>query len=291
MSNEKPKSKRQAFANYLKTKFRFVVMNESTFEEKFSVVLTPLSIFIALGVFSILMITLIIYIIAFTPLREYIPGYADTGMRRELVALKVKTDSIQLELEHKDLYITNIKNIINGNFKREKDFNAKKDSTKQYKNLDVKPSKEDSLFRKEIESQEKYSLTTEKNRRKGISNFLFFAPVKGIVSNKFKASPDHYGIDVVAKKDEAIKATLDGTVVFASWTPETGYVIQLQHDNDLVSVYKHNSVLLKKIGNRIQAGEAIAIIGNSGEQSTGPHLHFELWYKGTPIDPQEYINF
>lgn len=291
MSNEKPKTKRQAFANYLKTKFRFVVMNESTFEEKFSVVLTPLSIFITLGVFSILMITLIIYIIAFTPLREYIPGYADTGMRRELVALKVKTDSIQLELENKDLYINNIKNIINGDFKREKDLDAKKDSTKQYKNLDVKPSKEDSLFRQQIESQEKYSLTTEKSRRKGISNFLFFAPVKGIVSNKFKSSADHYGIDVVAKKDEAIKATLDGTVVFASWTPETGYVIQLQHDNDLVSVYKHNSVLLKKIGNRIQAGEAIAIIGNSGEQSTGPHLHFELWYKGTPIDPQEYINF
>lgn len=291
MSNEKKKSKRHAFADYLKTKFRFVVMNESTFEEKFSAILTPLSIFISLGVFSIIMVILIIYIIAFTPLREYIPGYADTGMRRELVALKIKTDSFQMDLENKNLYIANIKKIINGDFEKASDIKAKKDSTTQYKNLDVKPSKSDSLFRKEIESQEKYSLTAEKSRRKGISNFLFFAPVKGIVSSKFKASPDHYGIDVVAKKDEAIKATLDGTVVFASWTPETGYVIQLQHDNDLVSVYKHNSVLLKKIGARVQAGEAIAIIGNSGEQSTGPHLHFELWYKGTAIDPQEYINF
>jgi murein DD-endopeptidase MepM/ murein hydrolase activator NlpD len=293
MSEEKKHSRRKAFLNTLKTKFRFVVMNDETFEEKFSVVLKPLSIFITAGTFSLFMLVLIIYIIAFTPLREYIPGYADTGMRRRVIALNVKTDSMQLELRQKDLYINNIKDIISGQPRTKRPEKNKQDSTTKYTNLYVKPSREDSLLRAEIEAQDQYSLSIGRTgkSRGGISNFFFFAPVRGIVTSSFKSSPDHYGVDIVAKQNEAIKATLDGTVLFASWTPETGYVIQIQHDNDLVSLYKHNSVLLKKAGNRVQAGEAIAIIGDSGEQSTGPHLHFELWYKGTPINPQEYISF
>ena len=157
----------------------------------------------------------------------------------------------------------------------------------------VKPSKEDSAFRTQVESQDKYSLAFSENKKgkESISNFFFFTPVKGMVTSSFNLSQEHYGVDIAAKENEPIKATLDGTVLFAGWTSETGYTIEIQHSNNLVSAYKHCSVLMKKAGQYIKAGEAIAVIGNSGEQTSGPHLHFELWYNGKAIDPQEYIVF
>ena len=145
------------------------------------------------------------------------------------------------------------------------------------------------MLREYVEREDSYSLTDDKENIS--KQIYFFAPLKGTITNEFDPSKEHFGIDVVAPKDEAIKATLDGTVVFAEWTVETGYVIQLQHANNIVSNYKHNSVLLKKVGDEVKAGDVIAIIGNSGELSSGPHLHFELWKEGKPINPKEFINF
>jgi len=256
--------------------------------------LKPLSLFIGVGVTLILLITLVTLTIAFTPLREYIPGYTDTKIRRSLINLAVKGDSLEYELELKTKYIENINNVIQGTVKTDS-FVPKRDPGRNYKSLinSNKASKEDSLLRTEVEQKERYSLSINngKSANNGISSFFFFTPLKGSVTNSFKALDGHYGIDVAAKDNEAIKAALDGTVIMASWTIETGYCMQIQHSNNLVSIYKHCSVLMKKTGNFVKAGEVIAIVGNSGEQTTGPHLHFELWYNGNAIDPQDYMVF
>jgi murein DD-endopeptidase MepM/ murein hydrolase activator NlpD len=162
-----------------------------------------------------------------------------------------------------------------------------------YGTIDFSTSLEDSILRNQIEEEEQYNLAVVDNRPRalGLAGVHFFAPVRGIVSSPFDATKNHFGTDIVASPDEVVKATLDGTVIMASWTVETGYVIQVQHKDNLISVYKHNAELLKKTGNVVKAGDAIAIVGNSGELTTGPHLHFEIWYNGTPVNPEEYIVF
>jgi murein DD-endopeptidase MepM/ murein hydrolase activator NlpD len=231
--------------------------------------------------------------VAFTPLREFIPGYgSEMKLRKQLINLALKTDSLQYELDMQVMTMNNMKNILSGNIHADSTTIQNKNN-ENTKKTDAKPSAEELAFRHEMESQDKYSLafSESKTSKGGISSFFFFTPLKGIVTASFNPAEEHYGVDIVAKENEAIKSTLDGTVLFAGWTPETGYTIHIQHSNNLVSVYKHNSALLKKVGQYVKAGEAIAIIGNSGEHTTGPHLHFEIWYNGTAIDPQEYMVF
>ena len=296
MTEEKKKS---TFWEKIRNRYRLVVMNNDTFEEKFSLKLTPLNIFIVAGLISITMIILTVSLVAFTPLREYIPGYgSEVNTRKELVNLTLKLDSLQYELALRASAMDNIKNIISGNVKETTPSpvspkGGDAPSLKGKAGEGVTPSKEDSVFRAQVESQDKYSLTfsERKTGKESISNFFFFTPVKGMVTASFNTSQEHYGVDIAAKENERIKATLDGTVLFAGWTSETGYTIEVQHSNNLVSAYKHCSVLMKKAGQFVKAGEAIAVIGNSGEQTSGPHLHFELWYNGNAIDPQEYMVF
>jgi murein DD-endopeptidase MepM/ murein hydrolase activator NlpD len=268
-------------------------MNDSTFEEKFSLRLSPLDLFIAVGSLVIGFIILIISIIAFTPLREYIPGYADVNIRKSVLKMALKADSLEQDAEAKDIYISNINSIISGNLKGQVSKPEKPDSSKNFDKLNLGPSEVDLNLRKQIESQDPYSLSINEAGavKNNISSFFFFTPVKGIITSSFNIAEEHFGVDVVAPENEAIKAALDGTVIFSGWTSETGYVIQLQHQNNLVSAYKHNAANMKKTGQFVKAGEVIAIIGNSGENSTGPHLHFELWYNGSPVDPQEHIVF
>ncbi|TAL58618.1 MAG: M23 family metallopeptidase [Bacteroidetes bacterium] len=292
--------KKSAFWTKIRNRYRLVVMNDDTFEEQFSLKLTPLNIFILTGLVSIIMITLTVSLVAFTPLRAYIPGYeSEINTRKELINLTLKLDSLQNELKLGSAAMENIKNIMSGNIGNDtipspvspKAENAPSPSGKAGDG--VTPSREDSIFRAQIESQDKYSLAFSERKagKESISSFFFFTPVKGMVTASFNSAQEHYGTDIVAKENEPIKATLDGTVLFAGWTSETGFTIQIQHSNNLVSAYKHNSVLLKKAGQFVKAGETIAVIGNSGEQSNGPHLHFELWYNGKAIDPQEYMVF
>ena len=286
--------KKRSLSMRLRDRYRLVIYNDSSFEEKFVLKLRPLSLFIGVGVTVIFLIIIVISTIAFTPLREYIPGYADISVRRSLINLAVKTDSMEYELALKTKYIQNINNVISGNIKPDSLFN-KPDTTKNYKALmnGNKPSKEDSILRSEVEHKERFSLSSKdpKQANNGIASFFFFTPLKGNVTTSFKTSDEHFGVDVVAKENEAIKATLDGTIIMAAWTSETGYTMQIQHNNNLVSIYKHCSALMKKTGDFVKAGEVVAIVGNSGEQTTGPHLHFELWYNGTAIDPQDYMVF
>lgn len=267
-------------------------MNDATFEEKVSITLSPLNVFVFAGTIIISLITFTIYIIAFTPLREYIPGYADITMQRKLLNLTAKTDSLIQKLDTRDRYLLNLRNVINGD--------AGVDSLitgvpalARYDTIEIPPaSAADSSIRQEIESQDRFTLSAGGSQQaSSISSFYFFTPVKGTVTNTFNNKTKHFGIDIVASPNEVIKCTLDGTVVMADWTSETGYVIAVQHSNNLFSIYKHNSALLKNPGDYIKAGEVIAIIGNTGELTTGPHLHFELWYNGSPVNPVDYMTF
>ncbi len=293
MAEETKKKKEQRFFYRIKNKFRLVIMNDETFEEKASFVLSPLNVFVFVGTLTLFLIVFVSYIIAFTSLREYIPGYADVNMRRNIKTLALRVDSLDEELQNREMNISNFSEILNEKKKNSKINPTQRDSTKKYEKLTLSGSYEDSLMRSEIESQSKYSLALgeENSAKSGIRNFFFFVPLKGVVTDSYKSGTLHYGVDITAPENEAIKATLDGTVILAAWTSETGYVIQVQHENNLVSIYKHNSVLLKKVGDKVNAGEAIAIIGNSGELSTGSHLHFELWFNGLSVDPQEYMSF
>ena len=289
MSEEKENKKK--FLQRLRHRYRLVVMNDDTFEENLSLRLTPLGLLILVSAITIVMVMIVTSLIAFTPLREYIPGYADVAMRRELITLAMRSDSLEQALNEQNMFNENIANVLRGNIKPDTTGN-KPDKSKEYEKLKINASQKEGQLKYSIESQDKYSLAYgAESNKSGISNFFFFTPIKGVVSEQFKSQDRHYGVDIVGPENEPIKVTLDGTVILATWSSETGYTITVQHTNNLISVYKHNSVLLKKVGDYVKAGEAIAIIGNSGEQTTGPHLHFELWYNGSAIDPQGYMVF
>ncbi len=270
-------------------------MQDDTFEEKFSFRLSPMNVFIAVGVSSIVLIFSTTFIIAFTPLREYIPGYADVNMNKKLRKISYVVDSLENKLELKEQYFANLKKILSGNIQADS-LPIKPSSPKPTQSItQLYKSREDSLLRGEFENTDDYNLlfTEDKKSNAGtsIANYFFFTPLRGIIINHFNLKKEHYGIDIVAKENEAIKATLDGTVVLSSWTLESGYIIGIQHTGNIISIYKHNSVLMKKVGDFVKAGDVIAVIGNSGELTTGPHLHFELWYNGTPVNPKDYLNF
>jgi murein DD-endopeptidase MepM/ murein hydrolase activator NlpD len=286
-------SKKNRYFKSLKGKFRMVIMNDETLEEKASFNLRPLNVFVATGLSIILLITITTFIIAFTGLREYIPGYADLKTQRRVYNLVLKTDSMEKAIKARDAYIENIRDVINGNVSKSDTTRKKGGDANKYDTIHHLPkSPQDAELRKTIESEDQFSLAEgSASIRNSIKSFLFFPPLKGTVTNRFDPITKHYGIDIVSDPNEAIKATLDGTVVIANFTSETGYVIGIQHSNNLFSFYKHNSALLKKAGDFVKAGEVIAIIGNSGELSQGPHLHFELWFNGTPLDPMQFVAF
>lgn len=285
-----PKTKRKLIER-LRNRYRLVVMNDDTFEERVSVRLTPLRILVIVSLVTIIMTTLVVSLVAFTPIREYIPGYADLGTQTKMLELNFKTDSLQKSMDARQQYMDNLLKILSGKDSAEHPANPR-DSTKKYNNLNFKPSKEDSALRQAVESMDEYALSFDVRRKGGIAGFFFFVPVKGTVTNAFNAAEEHYGVDITAQdENEPVRSTLDGTIISASWTTGDGYVIEVQHSNNMISIYKHNAALLKKTGDYVKAGDPIAIVGSSGEQITGPHLHFELWYNGAPIDPQEYMVF
>lgn len=282
---------KQKYIEKLKSKYRLNILNDQTFEEVWTMRLSRLNVISVFGSAAIFIVIFVIVLIAFTPIREFIPGYPNGNTRRNIVVNALRVDSLEKELKHWKGYYSNINKILNGG--EPTSIVSKPDSTVKYKEIRFTRSVEDSLLRLQIEENEMYNLSVFDNRKSksSISNMLFFTPVKGVITSTFSLQQNHYGVDIVAAPNEAVVAVANGTVTLSTWTLETGYVIQIQHDDNLISVYKHNSQLLKKQGTRVKAGETIAIIGNSGELTTGPHLHFELWHNGNPIDPQKYIIF
>ena len=274
-------------------KYRFSVYNDKTFEEVWHVRMTRYNGFLLLTFIILTIVGITTSLLSFTNLREFIPGYPDGNTLRNIRMNVTKLDSLERELDLRDQYFRNVNAIISG--REPLDRVAGQDTMVNYENITFNRSQEDSLLRVQVEQEEQYNLSLAVGFRDdnvSLANVHFFPPVKGIVSGSFDPRTKHYGTDIVASPKAVVSATLDGTVIFTGWTMETGYVIQIQHSNNLISVYKHNATLLKEAGDNIVAGESISVIGNSGELYTsGPHLHFEIWYKGEPLNPQNYILF
>ena len=288
MANKKKKPKK--IKRKLLDKYRLMILNENTFEERLSFKLTRLNVFVMSSLVAVFFITLTYLLIAFTPLREYIPGYSSTALKKKATELSYKTDSLQRVIAMNDRYYESIKKVLTGDLNAI-DFN--KDSIVQAVKLeasevDLTPIAEDSLLREKVNKEDKYNLFESAT---SATNFVLFPPVNGTISEPYNAKEKHYAVDIVIAKDTPIKATADGIVVFAEWTASTGYVIILEHSYGLISVYKHNASLTKSQGDLVKAGEVIATAGDTGELSTGPHLHFELWNDGYPINPTNFIDF
>ncbi|PTX60455.1 murein DD-endopeptidase MepM/ murein hydrolase activator NlpD [Kordia periserrulae] len=286
----KDKQKRQRLKKKLLHKYRLVILNEDTFEERISFKLTRLNVFVLVAFSAILLIVLTTFLIAFTSLREYIPGYSSTALKQKAINLNEKIDSLQQVVRRDSVYLHSIRNVLTGEIKSE---NINKDSL--YKSFEIDPedvnlapSKQDSLLREEVAQEDKYNLFETATAK---VNFKLFPPVKGDITQKYNSKEKHFAVDVVVPKDTPVKATADGMVIFSEWTAATGYVIIIEHPNNLISVYKHNASLTKQQGDLVTAGEVIARVGNTGELTTGPHLHFELWSEGYSIDPESFIDF
>lgn len=286
MTEKARKAKR--FKTKLLHKYRLVILNEETFEERFSFKLNRLNVFVFSILFTLFLILATTIVIAFTPLREYIPGYSSTDLKKQATHLAYKTDSLERILYVNEQYLASIKNVLTGNVKNV-DFN--KDSILRAAETDtavlIPRSRQDSLLRDAVEKEDKYNPLTGPQ----LQQYALFTPVKGTISEGYDSSVKHYAVDVVTTKNSPVKAVADGTVIFAEWSAATGNVIILKHENNLISVYKHNATLTKEQGENVKAGEVIATVGNTGELSTGPHLHFELWRDGFPIDPLNFIDF
>ena len=271
-------------------KYRLVVLNEETFEERISFKLNRLNVFVLASLSTIILIVLTTVLIAFTPLREYIPGYSSTALKRQATELNYKTDSLQQAILMNEKYYASIKKVLQGDqsvvdFNRDSIIQAVKLEASE---VDLNPILEDSLLRQKVDKEDKYNLFESAT---SATNFVLFPPANGPISEPYNLKEKHYAVDIVVAKNTPIKATADGVVVFAEWTATTGYVIIIEHSYALISVYKHNASLTKSQGDLVKAGEVIAAAGNLGELSTGPHLHFELWNDGYPVNPTNFIDF
>jgi len=282
--------KEKKIARKLLHKYRLVILNEDTFEERLSFKLTRLNVFVLLAISTVFLIAATTLLIAFTPLREYIPGYSSTALKKKATILNHKTDSLEKIIAVNERYFSSIKKVLHGelssvDFNRDSIIEAAKLDVNE---IDLTPTKEDSILREKVDKEDKYNLFESATSS---ASFVLFPPANGTITEAYNAEERHYAVDVVVPKDTPIKATADGIVIFSEWTTKTGHVIIIEHSHGLISVYKHNASLTKKQGDLVKAGEVIAMSGNSGELTTGPHLHFELWSDGYPINPTNFIDF
>lgn len=273
----------------LKDQYRLIIYNDTTFQSVWNMKLSRLKVFTVTSLLSAIIVILVILLIATTGLREYIPGYPKAEYRQTLIYTALKIDSLEAELAKRDEFFRGIKAIVEGDVPED---NLDISANEKLNKIEFKELNHDSVFQdKLLAEQLSLSIQSEDNNKPGLSQMHFFVPVKGVVTNHFNSGTDHFGVDLVSDPNAMILAVLQGTVIFSGWTLETGYVIYIQHSAELISAYKHNAELLKNTGDKVKAGEAIAIIGNSGELTTGPHLHFELWHNGDALNPEEYIDF
>lgn len=284
-----------SFWKRLRYKFRLVVLNETMFEEIFRIRLSLMQIIVGLGVLALILVLVTSYLIAFTSIREWIPGYPDGNFRTEMLETSLRLDSIQGELDKRDNFIRSLQIMIGGGeygTELEEQFNADTmhHYNTQYDTIMLQISEEEQAFRLALEEEERFSLGLGiKPANK--EYYHFYPPVTGYVVSSFNELEKHYGVDVVTKKDAQVMSVLDGVVIFTDWTVNTGHVIAIQHANNMMSIYKHNSTVLCKQGDYVRTGQVIANVGNTGKETSGPHLHFEMWRAGNPLNPEDFIQF
>ena len=279
---------KKSFISKLLTKYRLVILNDSTYEEKSSFKISRLNVFSILFALMFIIVLIISGILFFTPIREYIPGYSSTSLQKQANMLTYKTDSLRQIVFLNDQYINSLKQVLTGDLET---IEYKPDSIISKDILDlqiIEKSKEDSILRQLVDNEDKYNL---ENINKNKDFYLLSAPISGAVSQNYSIADDHLAIDISVDIGTPVKSVSNGRVILSEWTTQTGYVLIIDHGNDLISVYKHNSKLLKFQGEIVKQGEIIALSGNSGVLTSGPHLHFELWSEGFSIDPNTLINF
>lgn len=281
--------KRQIIKKKLFTKNRLVILNEDSFEEVFSLRLTLMNVFVVASIGAILIIIGTTFIIAFTPLREWIPGYASDELKRNATELALKSDSLSVAIKQNEMYLSSIKRVLTGDLDFAK---LSKDSIFAAKSVEseegLKASEAELELRDKVAREDKYNLFEKAAPKVSI---VLFAPVKGSITDRFDSRKKHYAIDIAVAKDTPIKSILNGSVIFSDWTPSNGNVIIVRHNNGFLSVYKHAASLTKSQGDVVRTGEVIALAGSTGRESTGVHLHFELWKDGYAIDPTQFIEF
>ena len=286
----KNKKENKGFFKKLFNDYKVVVSSEDTFEEKFAFKASKINVFVLMLVYSVILISFTISVVFFTQLRELVPGYSSSDLLSRAIYLTQKTDSLERQIELNNKFYKSIEDVLSGKTDEfiERD-NITVDSSLNEKNFfSISPNSEDSILRNYVDSQDKFNLT--KNELV-IENKMFFSPIKGDITQTFNFEENHFAIDIAADIGTPVKSILDGKILFSEWSVDTGHVIIVDHGDNIVSVYKHNSKSLKEQNDFVQAGEVIAYSGNQGSLSSGPHLHFELWKNGTPIDPEPLLNF
>ena len=286
----KNKKQNKNSINKLTRTYKVVVSSEDTFEERLSFSTNKFNVFLVLSLYSTILIAFTISVVFFTQIREMVPGYSSSDLLTQAIYLTKKTDSLENELELNNTFYKSIENVLSGKTEQiiYKDTLALSNEKDNIDFQAVLTNAEDSILRKYVEEEDKFNLT--KNELV-IENKMFVSPVKGQITQKFDPLNNHFALDILVDTGTPVKSILEGKVIFSEWSIDTGYVLIIDHGDDIISVYKHNSKVLKTQNNFVKAGEVIAYSGNQGTLSTGPHLHFELWKNGTPINPEPLFNF
>ncbi len=272
-------------------RFRLAIIDDQTHKQLFTLHFTKTGFFVALVSLLVVLTAAIYSIIAYTPVRTFIPGYPDAHSKRAAIHNAMRIDSLENIIYRWELYSENLRRVVEGEepLKIDSLINSAMDRNVSDEDL-AKMASKDSALRQHVKEEERFGISDRDDRHLPIEGLHFFVPLKGVVSQGFDATIHPY-IDITAPAGSVVKATLDGTVIHAGWSDETGHTIQIQHDGDIISIYKHNEKLLKKVGDKVTAGMPVALMGGTGSLSTGDHLHFELWYKGESVDPTKYMNF
>ncbi|MEQ9305599.1 MAG: M23 family metallopeptidase [Marinoscillum sp.] len=286
---------KKTISNWITNRYLLIIRNEENFAEKKTISFNYARVILLFAAAFVLTLALSVYLVTVVLEQWLDPRFAMMQSNRQLVDLTMKIDSLEYEIEVKDQYLSNIRRIIGGDVDLLENMGEEREqSGLANPDLGFRESIQpiDSQFRAEFEHQDVGVLTYQSSSRsEEFKEIFLFTPMEGIISDGFNPKKDHYGVDIVAKENEPVKCVADGVVIFSSWTLDSGYVLGIQHRGNLISVYKHNSELLKNVGNFVSGGEIIAIIGNTGELTSGPHLHFELWHNGNSVNPQEYVAF
>lgn len=271
-------------------KYRFFIHNEDTFQDVYSVRLSRINFILFFGILSLLLMIITSSIIIFTPIKEYIPGYTPLEDKKRIQELVLKLDSVTTSLNDYDNYINDFKRVIKGDIISSEKTIKKEDIPKEKVNLNlaIEYSKDEIEFKNIVEEQESYNVFAKEKKEEKLN---FFPPVKGVISSRYDENNNHKAVDILCRKNTLVKSILKGIVIISEWSIENGYIIVILHDNNIISIYKHNSKLLKKQYDLVEQGEAIGFSGDEGEYSTGPHLHFELFIDNIPVNPEEYIEF
>ena len=274
-----------------RTDFRLAVIDDKSHEQLLTIRFTKTTLFIAIVTILVMLCALIYSLVAYTPIRTFIPGYPDAHSKRAAIQNTIKVDSLERVIFRWEMYSENLKRVLAGEeaLKIDSILISTRNLTGAGADMETL-MKRDSMLRQGVMEEEQFGISARKQRDLPIEGMLFFTPLKGVISQGYDPNIHPY-VDITAPSGSVVKAVLDGTVIFSGWSADAGHTIQIQHDGDIVSIYKHNEKLLKKTGDKVSAGTPIALVGNTGEMTTGAHLHFELWHKGETVDPTKHISF